>query len=88
MHHVHACTTPYNPLHQETKIVFEKLYKYIGKNIKLLVDEAADEPYCFRLQRNRVYYVKESLMRKATNVCAPQAAATQVAMHYTVWCIV
>lgn len=49
-------------------MVFEKLYKYIGKNIKLLVDEAAEQPHCFRLQRNRVFYVRESLMRRATNV--------------------
>lgn len=52
---------------QETKLVFEKLYKFVGKNIKALVDRP-DEPYCFRLQKNRVYYVRESLMKKATNV--------------------
>ena len=52
---------------QETKQVFEKLYKFVGKNIKALVDRP-DEPYCFRLQKNRVYYVRESLMKKATNV--------------------
>lgn len=48
-------------------MVFEKLYKFVGKNIKNLVDRP-DEPHCFRLQKNRVYYVKESLMKKATNV--------------------
>lgn len=61
------------PLHmlvwQETKAVLEKLYKYIGKNIKSLIDRP-DEPYCLRLHSNRVYYVRESLMRRATNVCA------------------
>ncbi|GFH19501.1 60S ribosome subunit biogenesis protein NIP7 homolog [Haematococcus lacustris] len=51
----------------ETKLVFEKLFKFIGKNIKSLVDRP-DEPHCFRLQKNRVYYVRESLMKKATNV--------------------
>lgn len=55
---------------EETKQVFEKLYKFIGKNIKNLVDRP-DEPHCFRLQKNRVYYVRESLMKKATNVRAP-----------------
>lgn len=50
-------------------MVFEKLYKFIGKNIKSLIDRA-DEPHCFRLQKNRVYYVKERLMKKATNVSA------------------
>ncbi|KAL3157024.1 ribosome biosynthesis protein nip7 [Trebouxia sp. C0009 RCD-2024] len=52
---------------QETKAVLEKLYKYIGKNIKNLIDRP-DEPYCLRLHSNRVYYVRESLMRRATNV--------------------
>jgi 60S ribosome subunit biogenesis protein NIP7 len=50
-------------------MVFEKLFKFVGKNIKSLVDRA-DEPYCFRLQKNRVYYVRESLMKKSTNVGA------------------
>ena len=52
---------------EETKMVFEKLYKFIGKNIKLLIDRP-DEPHCFRLQKNRVFYVREALMKKATNV--------------------
>ena len=37
---------------EETKIFFEKLNKYIGDNIKLLV-ERADGTYCFRLHRDR-----------------------------------
>lgn len=52
---------------QETKAIFEKLYKFIGKNIKSLIDRP-NEPYCFRLHKNKVYYVKEKLMKKATNV--------------------
>ncbi len=39
----------------------------IGRNIKFLIDRK-DEEYCFRLQKERVYYVSEELMRKATNV--------------------
>jgi ribosome biogenesis protein Nip4 len=54
-------------LPQETKQVFEKLHTYIGKNIKNLV-ERPDEDHVLRLHKNRVYYVRESLMRKATNV--------------------
>jgi 60S ribosome subunit biogenesis protein NIP7 len=52
---------------EETKAVFEKLYKFIGKSIKSLIDRP-EEPYCFRLQKNRVFYVRESLMKKATNI--------------------
>lgn len=55
-------------------MVFEKLYKFIGKNIKSLIDRA-DEPHCFRLQKNKVYYVKERLMKKATNVSSAATAA-------------
>ncbi|KAJ1939695.1 60S ribosome subunit biogenesis protein NIP7 [Linderina pennispora] len=51
----------------ETKVLFEKLTKYIGRNIVHLIDRP-DEPYCFRLQKDRVYYVSESIMRKATSV--------------------
>ncbi len=51
---------------QETKAVFEKLHKFLGKGIRHLV-ERSDEDYVLRLNRNRVYYVRESLMRRATN---------------------
>ncbi|KAJ2801254.1 ribosome biosynthesis protein nip7 [Coemansia helicoidea] len=51
----------------ETKVLFEKLAKYIGRNIVHLIDRP-DEPYCFRLQKDRVYYVREEIMRKATAV--------------------
>ena len=47
--------------------MFEKLAKYIGENLKLLI-ERPDGNYCFRLHRDRVYYVREDIMRKATNV--------------------
>ncbi|KJE90349.1 60S ribosome subunit biogenesis protein NIP7 [Capsaspora owczarzaki ATCC 30864] len=51
----------------ETKIFFEKLANYIGGNIQLLIDRP-DGMYCFRLHRDRVYYVSEEIMRKATSV--------------------
>jgi 60S ribosome subunit biogenesis protein NIP7 len=52
---------------EETKVFFEKLNKYIGDNIKLLIDRA-DGTYCFRLHRDRVYYVSERIMKLAANV--------------------
>jgi hypothetical protein len=54
-------------LSQETKAVFEKLHKYIGKNIRALVDRP-DDDHVLRLHRQRVYYVRASLMKRATNV--------------------
>mmetsp|Transcript_26204 Transcript_26204/g.68823 ORF Transcript_26204/g.68823 Transcript_26204/m.68823 type:complete len:264 (-) Transcript_26204:558-1349(-) len=51
---------------EETQTLFEKLDKYIGDNVKLLVDRP-DAPYCFRNHLDRVYYVREDLMKRATN---------------------
>ena len=49
---------------EETEKLFEKLAKYIGENIKMLL-EGEDGNYCFRLHRDRVYYTNERLMRMA-----------------------
>lgn len=55
---------------QETKTVFEKLSGYIGPNISQLV-QRPDEKYCFRIQKDRVYYMSEKLARLATSVARP-----------------
>ncbi|KAL3896196.1 MAG: hypothetical protein SGCHY_004234 [Lobulomycetales sp.] len=56
------------PLHEEeTKTFFEKLAKYIGRNIASLIDRP-DDPHCFRLHRDRVYYVSEAVMRMSVSV--------------------
>lgn len=47
--------------------VFSKLHSFIGGNVKSLIDRP-DELYCFRLQKNKVYYVSEQLVRRATSV--------------------
>ncbi len=52
---------------EETRIFFEKLAKYIGDNVKLLIDRP-DGTYCFRLHEERVFYVNEELMRRAENI--------------------
>jgi len=52
---------------EETKIFFTKLANYIGANIKFLLDRS-DEPYVFRLIKDRVYYMSEKLMLMATNI--------------------
>lgn len=59
---------------EETRQVFEKLAKFIGENVKHLI--APDgESHCFRLQKDRVYYVSESVMLKATNVARDHLAS-------------
>eukprot|EP00968_Pinguiococcus_pyrenoidosus_P021727 scaffold2894_cov195-Pinguiococcus_pyrenoidosus.AAC.1 len=51
----------------ELRLVFEKLEKYMGaENLEALL-KREDEKFCFRLVRQRVYYVSERLMRLATN---------------------
>ncbi|GAB5353350.1 hypothetical protein AAMO2058_000029500 [Amorphochlora amoebiformis] len=54
---------------EEMKTFFEKLAKYIGRNIRFLLDRK-DENYCFRLHKDRVYYASEKLVRKAQ--CIPR----------------
>ena len=58
-------------------MVFEKLYKFIGRDIKSLI-ERPDGLYCFRLQKSRVYYVSEALMKRATNVARDKLVALGV----------
>ena len=41
----------------------------VGPNIRMLIDRA-DEPYCFRLQKDRVYYVRCALTPRRAS---PQA---------------
>lgn len=52
---------------EETENVFEKLQKYIGSNVKLLIDRP-DGNYCFRLHREKVFYVSESIMLRSVNI--------------------
>ncbi|KAF5738715.1 hypothetical protein HS088_TW13G01616 [Tripterygium wilfordii] len=59
----------------ETTTVFEKLMKFTGNNLKNIVENPSHEGpdpnpgrYCFRLHKNRVYYVSDSLVKRATNV--------------------
>jgi len=48
----------------ETKLVFEKLSKYIGSNVHRLI-ERSDGLYCFRLHNNRVFYASEYHVKQA-----------------------
>ncbi|CAI5491441.1 unnamed protein product [Closterium sp. NIES-64] len=67
---------------KETQAVFEKLHKFIGSNIKHLIERKAPEGpggatggYCLRLQKQRVYYVSEAIMRRATSVSRDHLAS-------------
>lgn len=52
---------------EETKIVFLKLSEYVGKNLERMIDRT-DDKYCFRLIKDKVYYVSESLMKAAAAI--------------------
>jgi 60S ribosome subunit biogenesis protein NIP7 len=52
---------------EETKTFFEKLSKYIGRNISNLINRD-DAVHVFRIHKDRVYYIKEDIMRKATSI--------------------
>ena len=59
----------------ETKTLFEKLANYTGRSLNNLLTETSAAPnsknpdrYVFRVQKDRVYYVRESLANLATSV--------------------
>jgi len=52
---------------EETKILFLKLSEYIGRSIERLINRT-DERFCFRLVKERVYYVSESVMKESLSV--------------------
>ncbi len=51
----------------EMRLLFEKLQQYIGQNVSKLIDRK-DEPYTFRLVKDRVYYVSEAMIKIASNI--------------------
>ncbi|CED82455.1 cytosolic large ribosomal subunit protein [Phaffia rhodozyma] len=56
---------------EETKAVFSKLANYIGKNLVHLVDRPEGEEHCFRLHKDRVYYLPTPLMKQAISIARP-----------------
>mmetsp|Transcript_32196 Transcript_32196/g.36608 ORF Transcript_32196/g.36608 Transcript_32196/m.36608 type:complete len:182 (-) Transcript_32196:50-595(-) len=51
----------------ETRTLFVKLTEYMGKSIEKMINRS-DERHCFRLIKDRVYYVSESIMKTANSV--------------------
>jgi 60S ribosome subunit biogenesis protein NIP7 len=52
---------------EETKTLFLKLSEYIGKNVEKLINRT-DERHCFRLMKDRCYYISETQMKAANNI--------------------
>ena len=51
----------------ETKTFFEKLAKFLGSNIKFLIDRE-DGDFVFRLHNSRVYYINTEVLKMATHI--------------------
>lgn len=52
----------------ETKKFFDKLATYIGPNTTHLLERKGEEEYCFRLHKNRIWYMPLRLARLASCV--------------------
>merc|ERR1711907_808405 len=52
---------------KEAKAVFEKRFKFVGKDVEAFLRKKEKESYCFRLQKNKVFYIREGIMKKSTN---------------------
>lgn len=52
---------------EETQTFFEKLAKFLGANIKFLVDRE-DGEWVFRLHNNRVYYLNSEVLKMASHI--------------------
>lgn len=52
---------------EETRVVFEKLANYIGRNIAFMVNNKED-PHVFRIQKDRVYYMRVEIAKLATSI--------------------
>jgi len=55
---------------EESKVVFTKLANYVGKNLVHLIDRP-DDPHCFRVHKERVYFVSEASMKLAISIARP-----------------
>lgn len=50
---------------EESKLVFTKLIKYMGKKVSHMIDD--DEKFVFRLHKGRVYYCNENILSLANH---------------------
>uniref|UniRef100_A0A7S3JT61 60S ribosome subunit biogenesis protein NIP7 homolog n=1 Tax=Aureoumbra lagunensis TaxID=44058 RepID=A0A7S3JT61_9STRA len=58
----------------ELRSLIEKLMKFVGKNIEKILKHPR-EAHCFRVQKDRIYYVSETLLKLSTNFARKQLLA-------------
>lgn len=61
----------------EVKAVLSKLKEYLGSNLRQLI-ERDDEPHVFRLHKQNVFYVSESVLKKTGCVARDKLVACGV----------
>mmetsp|Transcript_4125 Transcript_4125/g.6626 ORF Transcript_4125/g.6626 Transcript_4125/m.6626 type:complete len:181 (-) Transcript_4125:231-773(-) len=64
---------------EETRVVFEKLKKYIGANLRQLVDRP-DGVHLFRLHKERVFYMSEKVLKNAGHIPKKQLLSAGVCL--------
>ena len=64
---------------EETRVVFDKLKKYIGQNLRQLVDRP-DDLHLFRLHRERVFYMSERILKHAGHIPRKQLLSAGVCL--------
>ncbi len=52
---------------EETKVFFDKLAKFLGSNIKFLI-EREDGDFVFRLHKEKIYYINTEVLKMATHI--------------------
>ena len=62
---------------EETRVVFDKLKKYIGQNLRHLVDRP-DDLHLFRLHRERVFHRSERILKHARHTPRKQLLSAGV----------
>jgi 60S ribosome subunit biogenesis protein NIP7 len=63
----------------ETRTLFIKLSEYIGKSVERMINRS-DERHSFRLLKDRVYYISETLMKAANSIKREDLLAAGVCM--------
>uniref|UniRef100_T1JIB4 60S ribosome subunit biogenesis protein NIP7 homolog n=1 Tax=Strigamia maritima TaxID=126957 RepID=T1JIB4_STRMM len=52
---------------EESKIFFDKLSKFFGENVCLLIDRP-DGTYCFRFHNDQVFYISDKIRKLAESI--------------------
>uniref|UniRef100_A0A2I2Z0R0 60S ribosome subunit biogenesis protein NIP7 pre-PUA domain-containing protein n=1 Tax=Gorilla gorilla gorilla TaxID=9595 RepID=A0A2I2Z0R0_GORGO len=66
---------------EETRVMFEKIVKYIRENLQLLLDRP-DRTYCFWLYNDRVDYVSEKIVKLDASISRDKLVSLGTSLNY------